>query len=87
MPQYVLFLRGEPTALDRLSPEEMQQIIQKYTDWRKSAQSKIGAGYRLKGREGHVVRTQSSKAVVTDGPYTEAREVMGGVILIEADDD
>jgi hypothetical protein len=32
------------------------------------------------------VRHQSGKVVVTDGPYTESKEVVGGFVLIEARD-
>ena len=32
------------------------------------------------------IRRRSGKAVVTDGPYAESKEVLGGFILIEARD-
>ena len=86
MPQYVLFLRGEPSRFAGSSPEEMQKLIQRYGEWRRSLQSKITGGYKLKEREGHVLRKQSGKAAVTDGPFTEAKEVMGGLFVLEADD-
>ncbi|HEV2690702.1 MAG TPA: YciI family protein [Bryobacteraceae bacterium] len=85
MPQYVLFLRGDPSRFAGYGPEEMQKLIQKYGAWRQSLQNKIAAGHKLKDGEGRVLRQQSGKAVVTDGPFTEAKEVMGGLFVIEAD--
>jgi len=86
MPQYVLFLRDEPSRFSSYSPEDMQKLIQKYGDWRRSLANKIVGGHKLKDGEGHVLRQQSGKARVTDGPFTEAKEVMGGLFIIEADD-
>ena len=86
MPQYVLFLREDPARFAGYSPEEMQKLVQKYGDWRRSLQDGISGGHKLKDGEGHVLRKQSGKAVVTDGPFTEAKEVMGGLFIIEAGD-
>lgn len=67
------------------SPEEMQAELEKWNTW-------IGG---LAAR-GHLVsteallptgRTLSGKArVVTDGPFSEAKEVIGGYTLITASD-
>jgi hypothetical protein len=32
------------------------------------------------------VRGRNGKAVVTDGPYAETKEVLGGILVMEADD-
>lgn len=32
------------------------------------------------------VRGRNGKAVVTDGPYAETKEVLGGILVLEADD-
>ena len=32
------------------------------------------------------VRGSNGKAVVTDGPYAETKEVLGGILVLEADD-
>jgi hypothetical protein len=35
---------------------------------------------------GATVRSQSGKVMVTDGPYAETKEVLGGILYIEAND-
>jgi len=78
MSQFVLLLRdaGFPTGL---SPEEIQAIIGRYRAWRQ----KVGAdGKKLTDGDGRVL----TRTGVTDGPYAESKEVMGGFFLIEAKD-
>jgi len=86
MPQYMLLLRDEPSVFAGFSPEEMQKMIQRYGDWRRSLQNRITMGQKLKDGEGRVMRTENSKPVVKDGPFAEAKEVMGGFFVVEAED-
>ena len=85
MPQYMLLLRDEPSVFADLSPEEMQKTMQRYGDWRRSLQNRITIGQKLKDGEGRVMRSENSKLIVTDGPFTETKEVMGGFFVIEAE--
>jgi len=84
MAQFVLLLHENPATFAQMSAEEMQKIIEEYTAWgtrmrerglvRRSAKLEDAAGRVLKG------------SVVTDGPYTEANEIIGGLFEIEAAD-
>ena len=86
MPQYLLVLRDDPSQFSDLSPEEMQKVMQRYGDWRRSLQNRIIGGHKLKDGEGRVMRSENNKPIVTDGPFAEAKEVMGGVFILEAAD-
>jgi hypothetical protein len=86
MPQYLLLLRDDPSQFSDLSPEEMQKVLQRYGDWRRSLQNRIIGGHKLKDGEGRVMRSENNKPIVTDGPFAEAKEVMGGVFILEAAD-
>ena len=83
MAQYALVLRdtGFPEGL---SPDEIQQVIQKYGDW--MARVKAVGGQKLRDSVGRVIQKNGKGVTVTDGPYAESREVVGGIILIEAPD-
>ena len=87
MPQFILLLHESPTYADGLSPEQMQALFGRYRDWGKKLreQGRIAASSKLKDGEGRVLRKNGSKAVVTDGPYAESKEVIGGYYVIEAD--
>lgn len=83
MPQYMLFLYDDPSGWVKLSPQEMQQALEKYIAW---GQKATQAGY-LKGS--HRLAEDVGKVMrgtrVTDGPYSETKEILGGYYLIEAD--
>ena len=41
-------------------------------------------GHKLRDGEGRVMRKDGGSLKVSDGPFAEAREVMGGLFVIEA---
>src|SRR5262245_39032099 len=83
MSQYMLLLYElNPADWQKLSPEEMQQAIEKYMAWTKkpfTVDSK-----RLAGDPGRVIRSEGGRPRATDGPYSETKEVLGGYYTIEA---
>lgn len=80
MSQYMLLLYQDNTGLSTLSPEEMQQAMQKYMDWtKKSVLSK-----RLENDPGRVIRSKGGTPKASDGPYSETKEMLGGFYTVEA---
>ena len=88
MPKYMLLLRETPSDFSNLSAEEMQQVIGEYVAWRRKieAEGKYSGGEKLKDEGGRHVSMRNGKARVVDGPYAEAKEVMGGYFVINAAD-
>ena len=88
MPQFMLILKETPGAYKKLSPEEIQQMIQKYRAWAgKLAQAgKLGNSHKLMDEGGKIVATKNGRFTVVDGPYSEAKEVVGGYFIITAKD-
>ena len=83
-PQFLLLFR-HPQAGPDPTPEEMQQIFGKWMAWMKGMKAKgqyVG-GDRLDDA-GKVIRFPRG-ASITDGPYAEAKETIGGYIIIAAD--
>jgi hypothetical protein len=81
--QFLLLFR-HPIAGPDPTPEEMQQIFGKWMAWMKGMKAKghyVG-GDRLDDA-GKVLRPHGSS--VTDGPYAEAKETVGGYIIVLAD--
>src|SRR5688572_21497417 len=83
MPQFVLLLRDNGFPNGR-SPDEIQRVIEKYGEW--MAKVKSVGGQKLRDAEGRVIKKNGKGVSVTDGPYAEGREVMGGIIIVEAPD-
>ena len=84
MSQYLLLLYDNSATLRSLSPEETQKAVEKYMAWSKMPFTK--GGKRLAEDHGRIMHpAHAGKSRVTDGPYSEAKEVLGGFYLIEAD--
>ncbi|WP_240911222.1 YciI family protein [Yeosuana marina] len=64
------------------SPEQMQKSIKQWQDWIGgiAAQGKFVETNRL-GFEGKTLKPNN---VVTDGPYAEVKEIVGGYIIVKA---
>ena len=86
MPQYMLLLHDDPTAFASISPTEMQQIIQKYVTWgnRLRQAGVLADSHKLTEEPGRVMRGRAGQVRVTDGPFSEAKEVLGGYFTITA---
>lgn len=83
MKDFLLVFRADQSAVPMGSPEQLQAVTKQWMDWIGSiaAQNKlIDRGNRLVP-SGKVVRPAG---VITDGPYTEIKESIGGYSLIKA---
>lgn len=83
MPQFVLMLRDSGAFPTDISPEEIQQILERYGAWKDKVR---GTGQKLFDGEGRVVVRKDNGLSITDGPYVESKEVLGGYFILEADD-
>lgn len=79
--EYLVISRGQWDA--DLPPEKIQKTIDKFYLWHERLvnEGKMKAGQRL-ARDKRIV----SKAGVTDGPFTETKEIVGGYWFILAND-
>ena len=87
MAQYMLLLYDDPSKWKAMSPEDMQKAIQKFFAWREKvcSQGVLLGSHKLADDPGRVMRGKG-QVRVTDGPYSETKEVLGGYFLIEAPD-
>ncbi len=89
--RYVLmnWLSPEDVAdWERWSPEQQAADIERHTEWFRKHREHIVGGEELdepakvktlrRGRQGEGV-------VVTDGPYVETKEILGGFVILEAE--
>lgn len=83
--EFMLLFRN--TQLEkRLSPEEMQEAMRRLNDWlgRWSERGQMPSGQPL-GDEGRVI-SGARQRVVADGPFAEAKEAIGGYVMVLAAD-
>src|SRR3989441_13336035 len=87
MSAFVYLYRSEDAAFRAAmgSPEQMQKSMQKWMAWMKQ----LGEQGHIKD-QGHPLeragRVVKGKRAITDGPYAESKDVIGGYTLIEAKD-
>lgn len=83
MSEFTYLFRGSnPSA----SPEQMQKTMEKWVAWFKE----LGANGHIKD-PGHPLEgtgkvVTGKQKIVNDGPFAEAKDVVGGYTLIEAKD-
>src|ERR1700732_2962945 len=83
MSEFIYLYRGAERGG---SPEQMQQRMQKWMAWMKQ----LGEQGYIKDQGQPLERTgklvKGKQKTVTDGPFAEAKDVVGGYSLIEARD-
>src|SRR5947199_10599643 len=79
--KYLLFLRSAPAKQEAPSPAQMQQMYAAFSAWQEKFKASIvDMGGRL--RPGGKILTPSG---VTDGPFAEAKEIVGGYMVVAAE--
>lgn len=83
MKEFMMIFRTEKSDQPMPSPEQMQVMVKQWNDWIGgiAAQGKFVATNAL-GMEGQTV---SSNGVISDGPYAELKEIVGGYMIVKAD--
>jgi hypothetical protein len=87
MSEFLVLLREDPAIFTQMSPTEMQQIIERYSAWfgKLAASGRLQIGKKLQDEGGRQLRRNGSATVVSDGPYAEAKDVVSGVFVFQAD--
>jgi hypothetical protein len=85
MAKFLLLLHSNPKDWQGMSPAEMQKALEKFIAWRVKLQNDgilLGSN-KLADEPGKVLRGHG-QVRITDGPYSETKEVLGGYFLVEA---
>jgi hypothetical protein len=88
MAQFLFLLHQAPNYNTDLPREKMMEMTRKYITWADALRQKgqILGGEKLTASGGRQLRSSAGKLVVSDGPYAEAKDVVGGYFVIEAKD-
>jgi hypothetical protein len=80
MSDFMYLFRG---GMNQSSPEEMQKNMQKWMGWMKelTAKGHFKAGEPLEAG-GRTLKGKNK--IVTDGPYTESKDLVGGYLVVSA---
>ncbi len=91
--KYFVLLAGDGDVgpWDKLGPEEQQSVLEQFGGFDAACEARTGVelvgGEALEdGATATTLRTRGGELTITDGPFAEATEQIGGFYLIEAPD-
>ena len=81
MKDFMMLFHSEPNPDFNPTPEQIQAEVKAWEDWIGSigAQGKLKNPGEALGFEG---KTMHSDGSITDGPYAEMKEIVGGFIIV-----
>jgi hypothetical protein len=83
--QYVALIHGSEAHWESLGDEVRQALYDRYIELFGEDDRVIGGGELQSSRTATTVRVRNGDRLVTDGPYAETKEVLGGYIVLECD--
>ena len=84
--KYLLLIYGNEKDFGALSDAEKGKIFEEYMDYSKRIKK---AGHYISGEAlqaistATTVRVKNGKTLVTDGPFAEAKEQLGGYLIVD----
>ncbi|RNI31963.1 hypothetical protein EFA69_05505 [Rufibacter immobilis] len=84
MKNYLLLLYDHVDTLQEMSPEEMQKLVQAHMQWTEKL-AQLGHLRGGDGLEETGAYIKGKNALVTDGPFIETKEMIGGYYLLQAE--
>ncbi len=87
--QYLLLIYVSESEEAKMNPATLETVIGEYHSFTQSIiqSGQLKGGERLKPvTTASTVRVRNGKTVITDGPFAETREQLGGYYMIEAKD-
>ena len=88
MTQYMLLLHQTPNYNTDLPREKMMEMTKRYMAWADGMRWRLRRSACSSAAAGGVrhIKVKDGRPVISDGPYAEAKDVIGGYFVIEAKD-
>jgi hypothetical protein len=87
--KYICLGYIEESKLQNISDEEMKGFMDECFDYDEELRKNghFAGGEALQGpRTATTLRWQNGRVAITDGPYAETKEQLGGILILEAND-
>jgi hypothetical protein len=84
--KYLALIYGSQERWDALSEDARSAVYDRYNAFGAEAGDKVVGGAELQGpAAATTVRVRDDATVVTDGPYAETKEALGGYYVLECE--
>ena len=83
--KYAMLIYPKPGSHERLGEEDARALTAEYMALRADSRC-VGGAHLQPGETATTVRRGDSENLITDGPFADAKEVLGGYYVLEASD-
>jgi hypothetical protein len=82
---YIILIYGSEDHVARWTPEEEKEVMSRHADLREqlTAQRRLGPVIRLTPHGAKTVRRYKERKHITDGPFTESKEQLMGLYVVD----
>jgi hypothetical protein len=80
--KYLTFIRHPELYRESTPPAELMEAMGRFVEKSMKDGTLVDTGGLLPSKEGVLVRLAGGKITVTDGPFTESKEVIGGWAIL-----
>jgi hypothetical protein len=82
--KYLSFIRHSEKYRESQPPQALMEAMGKFVEKSRKDGTLVDTGGLLPSKEGVRVRLEGGNTAVTDGPFTESKEVIGGWAILRA---
>jgi len=83
--KYLCFIRHSEKYRESAPPPALMEAMGKFVQQSKKDGTLVDTGGLLPSKDGARVRLAGGKISVTDGPFIDSKEIIGGWAILEAD--
>ena len=86
--KFMALIYGDQSVWDTFSAAEKEGVYERYRAFAKEAGEAgvlVGGDELASSRDATTVRVRGDETLVTDGPYAEVKEALGGYFVLECD--
>ena len=86
--KYLALIYTDPAREEAMTPEEREAILAQYLEFSRAGRERgsvVGGNELASPSSATRVRVVNGETVVTDGPYAETKEQLGGYFMLECD--
>ena len=88
--QYLILIHDDPSAWASMSQDEQSAVMGEYFTYTGALRDEgimLGGAPLAPSPQAKLVRVRNGDQVVSDGPYAETREQLGGYYLVEVENE
>jgi len=82
--RYLSFVRQSESLRDHAPPAALMEAMGQFVERSMKEGTLVDTGGLLPSKDGVRIRIEKGQTKITDGPFTESKEVIGGWAILEA---